>query len=285
VPNIVGKTAAVANTAITKVTLVVGTVTSVYSDTVVAGTVISQNPNAGTAVAVGSAVDYVKSLGKPKVPNIVGKIAVDANEMIVDADLVVGTITTAYSSTVAAGKVISQNPLARTVVTIGSTVNYVKSLGKPIMNLTSTAFLNNGFIPAAYTHDGTDISPPLRWNSVAADYRVQSIALICYDQSAAGFAHWVIFNIPADASELLEGIPNDPTLSNGARQGINGFTDIGYSGPMPPSGTHTYYFKIYALNTVLSSPAGTTTKSQLLTAMTGHIIAQGQLIGKYTAVP
>ncbi len=131
VPNVVGKTAAKANAAIKSVdNLKVGTVTTAYSNTVAKGVVISQDPNAGTEVAIGSKVNYVKSLGKPIVPNIVGKTAADANTAIINANLVVGTVTTAYSKTVAAGKVISQKPAAGKKVAVGSSVNYVESLGK-----------------------------------------------------------------------------------------------------------------------------------------------------------
>jgi serine/threonine-protein kinase len=131
-PNVVGMAAADANTAITSVdNLKVGTVITEYSNTVAEGRVISQNPAASKAVTVGSKVKYIKSLGKPIVPNIVGKTEVNANKAIKSVDnLKVGTVTTAYSNTVAAGKVIGQSPTAGTAVMIGSSVNYIKSLGK-----------------------------------------------------------------------------------------------------------------------------------------------------------
>jgi beta-lactam-binding protein with PASTA domain len=130
VPNVLGMTSGIANTAISKAHLKVGTVSRAYSDTVAAGEVISTNPIAGTAVLIGSKVNYVKSRGKPIVPNVVGKTVIDANTAIVSANLVVGTVTTAYSNTVAVGKVISQTPAVGAVVTVGSAVNYVESLGK-----------------------------------------------------------------------------------------------------------------------------------------------------------
>jgi serine/threonine-protein kinase len=131
VPNVVGMTASDANTAIVDANLVVGTVTTKYSNTVDAGKVISQSPAAGRAVAIGSKVKYIISLGKkPIVPNVVGMVAPDANTAIVDANLVVGTVTTKYSNTVDAGKVISQSPAAGKAVAIGSKVKYVISLGK-----------------------------------------------------------------------------------------------------------------------------------------------------------
>ena len=133
VPNVVGMTQTNAQSAITSAGLIVGTVTTAYSNTVAAGSVISQSPTAGIAVAVGSSVNYVESLGKPTVPNILGMAESDSNTAIVDAGLEVGTITTAYSDTVAAGAVISQKPLAGTKVAIGSKVSYVKSLGEPIV--------------------------------------------------------------------------------------------------------------------------------------------------------
>jgi len=131
VPNVVGMTASDANTAIVDANLVVGTVTTKYSNTVDAGKVISQSPAAGRAVAIGSKVKYIISLGKkPIVPNGVVMVAPDANTAIVDANLVVGTVTTKYSNTVDAGKVISQSPAAGKAVAIGSKVKYVISLGK-----------------------------------------------------------------------------------------------------------------------------------------------------------
>jgi beta-lactam-binding protein with PASTA domain len=135
VPNIVGKTDVNANKAITSIdNLKVGTVTTAYSNTVAAGKVISQSPTAGTAVMIGSSVDYKKSLGKPIMPNVVGMAAADANTAITSVDnLKVGTVITEYSNTVAEGRVISQNPAASKAVTVGSKVKYIKSLGKPIV--------------------------------------------------------------------------------------------------------------------------------------------------------
>ena len=94
------------------------------------------------------------------------------------------------------------------------------------------------------------------------------------------WVHWVVFNLPANVTELPENIPAQNTLSNGAKQGITDFQEIGYGGPCPPSGTHRYYFKLYALDTLINLDAGIT-KKQLLKAMEGHILAEGQLMGKY----
>lgn len=146
--------------------------------------------------------------------------------------------------------------------------------------ITSNAFDEGGLIPSKYTCDGVDVSPPLRWDGIPEG--AASIALICDDPDApmGTWVHWVLFNLPARAKELAENIPTDETLTDGTRQGINDFGKIGYGGPCPPSGTHRYFFKIYALDTQLDLATGAD-KSQLLEAMEGHILAQGQLMGKY----
>ena len=148
------------------------------------------------------------------------------------------------------------------------------------IKIASSAFENGGLIPSRYTCDGEDISPPLQWEQVPEG--TMSIALICDDPDApmGTFVHWVLFNLPAGAKELAEDVPTDKTLPNGARQGITDFGRIGYGGPCPPSGTHRYFFKIYALDAELTLKAGAG-KRELLKAMEGHVLAQGQLIGKY----
>jgi Raf kinase inhibitor-like YbhB/YbcL family protein len=148
------------------------------------------------------------------------------------------------------------------------------------IKITSSAFAEGGLIPPKYTCDGADTSPPLRWDSVPEG--TKSIALISDDPDApvGTWVHWVIFGLPAEIKELEESIPPDETLPNGAKQGTSDFGRIGYGGPCPPSGTHRYFFKIYALDTELDLAAGAR-KKQLLKAMEGHILGQGQLIGKY----
>lgn len=146
--------------------------------------------------------------------------------------------------------------------------------------VTSSAFEAGGMIPSKYTCDGADVSPPLKWESVPE--RTASVALISDDPDApmGTWVHWVLFNLPADAKELAENIPAEKSLPNGARQGKNDFNRIGYGGPCPPGGTHRYFFKIYALDAHLDLPAGAT-KQQLLKAMEGHILGDGELMGKY----
>jgi len=148
------------------------------------------------------------------------------------------------------------------------------------IKITSPAFENEGMIPAKYTCDGEDLSPPLQCDTVPEG--TKSIALISDDPDApmGTWVHWVLFNLPADTRQLPEDIPPDKTLPNGAKQGTSDFGRIGYGGPCPPGGTHRYFFKIYALDTELSLQAGAR-KRDLLKAMEGHILGQGQLMGKY----
>ncbi|UCD71713.1 MAG: YbhB/YbcL family Raf kinase inhibitor-like protein [Syntrophobacterales bacterium] len=148
------------------------------------------------------------------------------------------------------------------------------------IKITSTAFEEGGMIPKQYTCDGPDISPPLAWGDVPEE--TKSLALICDDPDApmGTWVHWVLFNIPADTRELPENVPLQKRLANGAIHGMNDFRKIGYGGPCPPGGTHRYSFKLYALGTEINLEAGIT-KSELLEAMEGHILAQGQLMGRY----
>lgn len=159
-------------------------------------------------------------------------------------------------------------------------VDIVKGGEEMEIKLTSTAFQEGGMIPKQYTGDGADVSPPLAWSSVPEGTR--SFALICDDPDApmGTWDHWVLYNLPADIRELPENVPAKETLENGAKQGINGSGRIGYQGPAPPSGTHRYFFKLYALDTQLDLTSRVT-KKQLLKAMEGHILAEGQLMGRY----
>lgn len=149
------------------------------------------------------------------------------------------------------------------------------------IELTSPAFSEGGTIPRKYTCDGDDLSPPLVWRNVPQG--TESIALICDDPDApmGTWVHWVMYDIPPTASGLPEGVPAVETLPDGSKQGINDFKRIGYGGPCPPPGRpHRYFFRIYALDTVPGLGPGAT-KDALLRSMEGHILAQGQLMGRY----
>ncbi len=153
--------------------------------------------------------------------------------------------------------------------------------GEMTLSLSSTAFKEGGEIPVKYTCDGQDISPPLVWDETPQN--TQSLALIVDDPDAPGgvFTHWVLYNLPAGIHELEEGPPSGERLENGAIQGKNDFGSIGYGGPCPPHGpAHQYRFTIYTLDKSLDLKPGAS-KKQLLDAIRGHILAQGQLIGRY----
>lgn len=149
------------------------------------------------------------------------------------------------------------------------------------MKLTSGAFVEGGEIPKKYTCDDADISPPLKWDTVPDG--TKSVVLIADDPDAprGTWTHWVLFNLPASAGELPENVPKQETLANGAKQGTNDFKKPGYGGPCPPPGNpHRYFFKLYALDTELTLDARAA-KDKLLAAMVGHVLAEGQLMGKY----
>jgi Raf kinase inhibitor-like YbhB/YbcL family protein len=152
------------------------------------------------------------------------------------------------------------------------------------IELSSTAFEQGATIPKEHTGDGADKSPPLHWSSPPSG--TQSFALICDDPDAprGTWVHWVLFNFPGQTRDLQAGIPATANLASGAKQGKNDFGNVGYGGPAPPKGKpHRYFFKLYALDVTLDLPAGAT-KAQLETAMKGHVLAEGQLMGKYGRV-
>jgi Raf kinase inhibitor-like YbhB/YbcL family protein len=152
---------------------------------------------------------------------------------------------------------------------------------KTDLDLRSAAFEEGGAIPVRYTCDGENVSPPLSWSSVPDETR--SLALIADDPDAPGgtFVHWVIYNLPPDTRRLPEDVPSrEETLPSGAVQGVNGAGSVGYTGPCPPSGTHRYFFKVYALDTELDLGGGAT-KEDLVSAMEGHVLAEGRLVGTY----
>ncbi len=148
------------------------------------------------------------------------------------------------------------------------------------MRIESPAFSDGGAIPKQHTCDGTDSSPALAWSGVPAG--AKSLALICDDPDApAGvWVHWVLFDLPPGAAGVPEKVAATPKLAGGGIQGKNDFGKIGYGGPCPPSGTHRYQFKLYALDAYVALAPGAT-KAQLLTAMKGHVLAEAKLTGKY----
>lgn len=151
------------------------------------------------------------------------------------------------------------------------------------MKLTSPVFEHLAFMPSAYTCDGQNISPCMEWTELPKG--AQSLALIMDDPDATSgvWVHWVIFNIPPSTNALKEDFPKERVFQNGTRQGVNSSGRIGYTGPCPPSGTHRYIFKLYALDDKLELDAGST-KNDLLTSMLDHILEETQLIGLYQRI-
>lgn len=145
------------------------------------------------------------------------------------------------------------------------------------LQVTSSAFKANEAIPPEYTCDGRSVTPPLSWSTVPSNTR--SIAILVDDPDApkGTFTHWMVTGIPPTTTAL----PAGGALPEGAIAAKNSKGNTGYTGPCPPSGVHHYYFHVYALDIVPARPA---TKQALLKAISGHILAEGQLVGTYQKV-
>jgi Raf kinase inhibitor-like YbhB/YbcL family protein len=152
------------------------------------------------------------------------------------------------------------------------------------MTITSPAFGNNDAIPARFTCCGSDISPPLQWSGVPSS--AKSLTLIVDDPDAPDpaapkmtWVHWVLYNMPPYCDGLSEDVLAN-TLPEGTAQGSNDWHHTGYGGPCPPIGKHRYFFKLYALDTVLK-PTKNATKAQVEKAMQGHVIESAELMGTF----
>lgn len=152
------------------------------------------------------------------------------------------------------------------------------------LTLTSNAFADGDAIPAEYTCQGEDISPQLHWDELPANTR--SLVLIVDDPDAPDpvapkmtWVHWVLYNLPAQTCELPKAVASND-LPDGSGEGINDWQRTGYGGPCPPLGRHRYYFKLYALDTLLDD-LNRPTKTEVEDAMAGHVIAQAELMGTY----
>lgn len=171
--------------------------------------------------------------------------------------------------------------VSKTILHAAAKKTVTKKGGKKMaMKIESPAFKHEGMLPSTHTCDGKDMSPPLQWSG--APENTKSFALIGDDPDApmGTWVHWVIFNIPPGTHELHENMQKVTGWKNGAEQGKNSWGKLGYGGPCPPSGTHRYFFKLYALDTMLNVPSGAT-KEQVESAMKGHVLADAQLMGKY----
>jgi Raf kinase inhibitor-like YbhB/YbcL family protein len=148
-------------------------------------------------------------------------------------------------------------------------------------SITAGAFRPGGSIPRDFTADGSDVSPPLSWEDPPAG--AQGFALVCDDPDApAGtWVHWVIWNVPAGARGLPQGIQPTRTLSDGSAQGKNDFGRIGYGGPSPPRGKpHRYFFRLYAVKEKLALPPGSS-RRELDKALQGKTLGSAAVFGTY----
>jgi hypothetical protein len=150
--------------------------------------------------------------------------------------------------------------------------------------ITSSAFAHNGAIPAKYTCEGQDVSPPLTFAGLPAG--TKSLALIVDDPDAPDpraprmtWVHWLLYNLPPETAGLAEAVA-ERELPQGSRGGLNDWKRTGYGGPCPPIGRHRYFYKLYALDCALPD-LGKPTKAHLEKAMSGHVLAKAELVGTY----
>lgn len=149
------------------------------------------------------------------------------------------------------------------------------------MQITSTAFGNGAEIPSEFSCDGQNKSPELSWSGAPSG--TKSFVLIVHDPDApmsGGFTHWLVYNIPPNVNGVPENAPAQDQLPGGGIQGKNSSGKYGYMGPCPPSGTHRYNFKLYALDAILNPSVGTN-KESLEQAIRGHVLAEAELMGRY----
>ena len=170
------------------------------------------------------------------------------------------------------------------VCAVSMSANYLHAEEKMTLTLRSTAFTNGGEIPSKYTCEGEDIAPPLEWEGVPE--KTRSLVLIIDDPDAPDpkaprmtWVHWVLYNIPPDTGGLPEGVTS-VGLPPETEEGLNDWKRTGYGGPCPPVGRHRYFHKLYALDTILKG-MDMPTKTQIETAMRGHVIAKTELVGTY----
>lgn len=149
------------------------------------------------------------------------------------------------------------------------------------INLTSSSFKSGELIPSKYTCDGKNISPALSWDKPSDE--IKRFAIIAEDPDSPGgnFVHWVVYNIPSSIKSLPEDITPIKNIPDEVLLGTNSFGHIGYGGPCPPSGTHRYFFRIFGLSNAVHLEAGAE-KGELMRAMQKYIIAEGELMGKYS---
>jgi hypothetical protein len=145
------------------------------------------------------------------------------------------------------------------------------------MTISSSVFDNNSPIPLKYGRKFDDVNPPLDFSGIPQGAAELALVVDDPDAPSGTFTHWVVYNIPADTSQIAEG-----EVPAGAMQGKTDYGQAGYGGPMPPSGTHRYFFKLFALGSKLNLQAKATSQ-ELASAMDGHVLAKAELVGTYSA--
>ena len=176
---------------------------------------------------------------------------------------------------------------APTATTFSPTETTMPSIPTPAMlELTSAAFEDGQAIPVRYACHGENISPPLTWTN--SPEGTKSFVLVMDDPDAVnvvGFVwdHWLLFNLSVDNLSLKEAISQDGEFPSGSLEGMNSGSRLGYGGPCPPSGeTHDYVFTMYAIDAIIELEQGVS-KEDILQAIEGHVLAKGQLVGRYTS--
>jgi Raf kinase inhibitor-like YbhB/YbcL family protein len=154
-----------------------------------------------------------------------------------------------------------------------------------MLTLTSPSFGHGDLIPRNHTSDGLNRSPPLTWSGVPAG--TKSLVLVLEDPDAPDpaapqrvFAHWLLYNLPPEAGRVVLAAGQDG-LPRGARLGRNDFGQVGYGGPAPPIGRHRYFFRLFALDTVLPASLGEPDRATLMRTIQGHILEETELMGLY----
>ncbi len=181
-----------------------------------------------------------------------------------------------------AGKTIQERRLLRSLCSLAVTaaLSVFFSASALAFQLESPSFKEGEKIPSIHTCDGKNLSPALKWKG--APQKTRGFVLIMEDPDAPGgiWTHWVLYVLPPNLNNIPQAFPPISTLANGEMHGFNDFKDLGYGGPCPPSGTHRYFFKLFALDTFLKLSPGMT-KEEVLKAIEGHILAETHLMGTY----
>jgi len=155
------------------------------------------------------------------------------------------------------------------------------------LTVTSSAFEDQGWMPARFACDGENVSPDLAWEGAPEGTRSFVVWMEDRDVPAPSlrlftWVHWLVYDIPGQVRSLPEALPREALLEGGAKQGVTSFRRHGYGGPCPPIGTHRYHFTLYALDTVLGLEPARASSRAIRQAMQGHVLAEGVLVGRYS---